>query len=226
MKRDKAFINSKLYIKDNKIYTKEKTILEFPKWYQDKELASIQEIAYIYGIFAIIIDDRYSVSIIPTLIPTVPILVNEIEKDGIEYVQFIYGKDDCLIEDISIVKHDILSYNFFESFFMYAREPWYVEYEDLVRIMDNLQYYAKSGVGDNHIASEIVSSFITRSKNDKQKFYRETQKGSYEYVELMNVYYSTLSIVHKLGGNYFKNSLVSAITQPSTKSSKLEELVK
>lgn len=224
--RDADFVQSKIYEKDGKLYVKEKTIIEFPKWYEDKELASIQEVAYIYGIFAIIIGDKYSVSVIPTLIPTIPILVNEIERDGIIYTQFVYGKDDCIIENINVVKHDILSYNFFETYFMYAREPWYVEYEDLVKIMDNLVPYAKSNVGDSHISSELVVSYITRDKSNHKKFYRQVEgKVKYEYVDLMNVYSSVFSTTNRLAGGYFTNGMVSSLVQPSKTVSKIETLV-
>ena len=226
LKRDSNFVQSNLYIKDNKVYCKEKTIIEFPKWYETKELASIQEISYIYGVFAIIIEDKYSVSTIPTLIPTSPILVNEIEREGVLYTQFIYGKDDCIIENINIVKHDILSYNFFETYFMYAREPWYIEYEDLIKIMDNLVPYAKSNVGASHISSELVISYITRDKEDHKKFYRQTDyKGEYTYVDLMNVYSSVFTTTNRLAGGYFTNGLVSSLVQPNKDISKLETLV-
>lgn len=226
MKRNASSIASKIYVKDGKIFTKEKCIIEFPKWYEDKDLASMQEVSYIYGIFAIIIGEEYSVSIIPTLVPTIPIMVTEIERDGVIYTQFIYGKDDCIVEDVKVVKEDLLSYNFFETYFMYAREPWYVEYEDLVRIMDNLVPYAKSNVGDNHISSELVVSFITRSKKNKTEFFRQSNDKEYEYVDLMNPRYSSLNNINKLGGNFLSESLVSAIMNKETKPSKLETLVR
>jgi hypothetical protein len=226
LKRNKDFISSKLYTKDGKIYCKEKCTIEFPKWYEDKELATIQDSVQFYGVFAIIIGDQYSVSIIPTLCQTTPIMVREIEREGIVYNQFIYGKDDCILDNVNVVKVEILSYNFFETYYMYARAPWYIEYEDLVRIMDNLPGYAKSNVGDNYISNEVVTSFITRSKADKKVFFRQNGTKGFEYVDLLSPYFSSLSTVNKLGGNYFTNSLVSAIVQPETSTTKLEEHVR
>lgn len=227
LKRNPSSIQNKVYIKDNKLYAKEKTIIEFPKWYLDKELGSIQEVAYVYGIFAMIIGNEYSVSVIPTLLQTSPIMVTEIEReDGVVYMQFVYGKDDCVLDDMKAVKFDVISYNFFETYFMYARVPWYVEYEDLARIMDNLPGYAKSGVGGNPIANELVSSFITRSVKDKHVFHRQDIKSSYTYVDLMSRFYSVAATVNKLGGNYMTESIVSALVQPSTKTTKLEILAR
>lgn len=226
MKRDKTFIQSKLYAKDGKIYCKEKCIIEFPKWYEEKELANIQEVAYIYGIFAIIIGDTYSVSVIPTLCAMVPIMVNEVERDGVVYTQFVFGKDDPIIDSVQVVKHDILSYNFFETYFTYARIPWYIDYEDIIRITDNLRKYGGSGVGDSYIANELVVSFITRNRKDKKLFYRQDVKDGYEYVDLMNVRYSALSTLASVSGGYYSEGLVSALVQKEKEPTKLEQLVR
>ena len=125
-----------------------------------------------------------------------------------------------------VVKHTIESYNLFETFFMRAREPWYVEYEDLVKIMDNLVPYAKSNVGDSHISSELVVSYITRDKSNHKKFYRQVEgKVKYEYIDLMNVYSSVFSTTNRLAGGYFTNGMVSSLVQPSKTVSKIETLV-
>jgi len=226
MKRDKGFIESKTYVKDNKVYTKEKTIIEFPKWYEDKELLDIQDVTYLYGIFAIIVDDRYSVSCIPTLINTTPIIIREVERaDGV-YTQFIYGKDDVLIDNLNVVKKDLLSYNLFENFFVYAKVPWFVEYEDLIKILDNLHNYAASNLGNNFIASELVTSFIARTKKDKSVFSRQDVTAEVAYVDLTNVYFSALSTLNKLGGNFFQQSLTSALVQKEEEPTRLENLVR
>lgn len=226
MKRDKDFIGSKLYREGDKLFCKEKCIIEFPKWYEDKEMATIQDVVDFYGIFAIIIGDTYSVSVIPTLVQSTPIMIKEIERDGIVYNQLIYGKDDCILNNIKVVKMELLSYNFFETFYMYARAPWFIEYEDLLRLMDNLPVYANSNVGGNFISNELTTSFITRSKMDKRIFFRQNGNKGFEYVDLMNVYYSALSTTNKIAGNYFMESMTSAIVQPEKETTKLEDLVR
>lgn len=227
MKRDPSYIQSQLYEKDGKIYTKAKTVIEFPKWFQDKGLAELKEVSYVYGIMSIQIGESYSVSVVPTLISTTPILVREVDKGGETYVQLVYGKDDCLFDNVTVVKEELLSYNFFEGFFMYAKIPWYVEYEDMLRILDNLPKYAKSKVGDSHLSNELLTSFIARSKTDKSVFYRQMgAKGSYDYVDLMSPYYSMLSTTAKISGGYFQQGLTSAIARKEKEPTKLEVLVR
>ncbi len=226
LSRDKEFIRKNLYIKDNKVYTKEKTIIEFPKWYVDKEFLDIQDVTYLFGVFAIIMGDKYSVSTIPTLINTVPIIIKEIERDGVIYTQFIYGKDDCLIDNTSVIKKKLLSYNLFENFYIYAKVPWFVDYEDLMKINDNIPKYNGSDLGRNFIATELVTSFIARSNKNKAVFYRQNPVGDADYVDLTNVYYSLSATTNKLAGNYFSESLTSAIVQKEDKPTTMENLVR
>lgn len=224
MKRDADFVRSKMYKKDDKLYCKEKAIIEYPVWYEEKGLASVQETISFYGVARVAIGDTYSVMRIPTFCVTSPITVNEVEgPDGVMYRRLMYGKDDCLLESTKVIKHAIESYYFFETYFMRAREPWFIEYEDLVAILDNLPKYGGSNVGANFIANELVTSFITRDAKVKQQFFRQNAgKGSYVYVDLMSVYYSRLNTVNKIAGNRLGDSIVSAIVQKNEGETKLE----
>lgn len=221
--RDPAYVKSQLFYKGNAIHCKEKAIIEYPVWYEDKELAKNKETVSFYGIAAIIVGDKYSVVLIPTMLVSSPIAVGEVERNGEKYRQLLFGKGDCIINSKTVVQYPLLSYTLFENFYMRTKEPWFVEYEDLVKIMDNLVPFAGSNVGDNFIANELITSFITRSAEDKKKFYREVGgKGKYVYVDLMNVYHSAIGTVNKLAGNYFSNAVTSAIVQKNKGETKLE----
>lgn len=227
MKRDPDFINSNLYIKDNKLYTKKKTIIEFPKQYGDKDLLTMEDNIFLFGVFAIIIDDKYSVSTIPTIIKTTPLVITEVVKDDeAEYIQFCYGKDAVIIENLDSIRNDILSYNVFELFYISGKIPWFLEYRDLVKLLDNMPRYADSGIGASFIANEVICSFLTRIKNDKTKFYRLDTTKPYTYVDLFNVYYSAISTLNKVAGSYFTEGLTSALVNKEKKPTRLENLVR
>jgi hypothetical protein len=226
LSRDSKAIESKLYIKDDKVYTKEKTIIEFPKWYEDKEFLDIQNVSFLYGIFAILIGDKYSVSLIPTLISTTPLMTKEVERDEEVYIQYIYGKDTPIINNTEVVKRELLSAILFDNFFIKGKVPWFIEYEDLIKIMDNLVYYAKSNLGNYNIANELVISFIARNKNNKNLFYRQKLEGDPEYINMISPFFSTRSTVAKLSSNYFRDSIVSALVQKEEEPTRLENIVR
>lgn len=210
-------------MKGDAIHCKEKCIIEYPAWYEEKGLGTTQDIVTYYGVACIIVGEKYGVMLIPTFCTSSPVAVSEVERNGIVYKQLLFGKDDCIVNNKKVVKHNIESYNFFETYYMKAREPWYIEYEDLVKIMDNMVKYAGSNVGANLIANELVTSFITRNAENKNKFFRENGgKGKYEYVDLMNVFYSPIGTVNKISGNRLNDSIVSALVQENKGETKLE----
>jgi hypothetical protein len=81
-------------------------------------------------------------------------------------------------------------------------------------------------LGDNWIANELVVSFITRYKENKAIFHRQKVDEEYDFVDLNNVYYSAISTLNKLAGNYFSESLVSALVQKEKEPTKLEMVVR
>ena len=226
MKRDAEFIKSQMYVKDNKLYCKSKTIIEFPKFYEGKNLLEMSKLTSVYGVFCTIVNDKYSVSLIPAMITTQPLIVDEVEKNDMEYYQFLYAKDSVLIDNLTVIKNKLLSYEIFNNLFMLNKMAWFLEYEDLVRLMDNLPRYADSGIGDNPISNEVIVSFVTRYKNDPMVFHRNKLKEPYMYVDLNDVYYSAKSTLNKIAGNYFNEGLISAINMKETTPTALEKLVR
>lgn len=226
LKRDPAYIAQHLTLKDGSYYTDQVTIIEFPSWFAEKGLYEVTEHTNVYGLFAIIMGEKYSVSIIPTIIYTNPLSVKEIERDGVKYTQLFYAKGDKIIETQTVVQQTFLIYDFFDTHYMQAKVPWYTEYDDLRKIMGNVSKYAASGLGDSEIANEVVTSFIARSQANKLTFYRQDASKGMTYVDLMDVRYSTLSTVNKLAGNYFEESLVSALVQKEKKPTTLENIVR
>lgn len=226
LKRDRAYIAQQLSLKDEKYVTSKRTIIEFPSWYKEKGLYDISDTTFIYGVFAIIIDDRYSVSVIPTIMSTTPVMVTEVDKDGVSYTQFHYAPGDVLLNTSKVIMQPFLVYNIFDMFFMQAKIPWFIEYLDLCKIMDNTVTYGGTNFGKSYIGNEVLTSFITRSGKDKFTFYRQDKTKGIEYVDLMDVRYSTLSTVNKIAGNYFEESLVSALVQKEKKPTTLENHVR
>lgn len=226
MKRDKTYVQTSIQKKDDGYYTTKKTIIEFPKWYQTKGLYEISDTTILYGIFAIIVDDKYSVCRIPTIMSTTPIMVKEIERDGEEYIQLFYGPGDKIINGDTVLMQPFLSYEYFNGFYMLAKVPWFVDYDDLCIIMDNTIKYAGNNLGSSYVGNEVLATFISRNPENKRQFFRMLNKSHPYYVGLMDVRYSALSTIAKQAGNYPEESLVSALINPEKKPTKLETHVR
>lgn len=226
LKRDPQTVKKCLVNKDNSYYTNKALTIEFPKWYMTKGLYVNEETHYLYGIFAVIVGDVYSVSLIPTVVTTLPIAVNEIERDGDVYIQLMYAAGSKVLESNKAIMQSFLAYDFFDGFFMQAKVPWFVEYEDLCILMNNTVSYGGTNLGVNQVNNELLCSFIARSSKDKREFFRVAPTGKAAFVDLMDVRYSSLSTVNKLAGNYFSESLVSALIQKETVPTTLEKHVR
>lgn len=224
--RDKQAISKHLTNRDGAYYTDTPLIIEFPKWYQDKELYVSESVHYLYGIFAIIVGDKYSVSQIPTVVTTSPVMVSEIDRDGEVYIQLSYGAGSKVLQSNKAIMQPFLVYNFFDGYFLQAKVPWYIAYEDLCVIMDNTVRYGNTNFGQNQTSNELITSFIARSAKDKRAFYRLAPKGQPSFVDLMDVRYSSLSTINKLAGNYFNESLVSALVHKEKQPTTLENHVR
>lgn len=226
MIRDKDYINSRLILEGGKVTTKEITMVEFPKWYADKELYIPSDTMEVFGVVCISMGDKYSVGTIPAMLNTSPLSIQEVKRGEEDYIQFVYAANSTLFNKDKVIKDTLISYTYFESFFMYAREPWYIEYEDLTRITDNLVKYAGSNVGANLALNELITAYISRSVKDKKVFHRQDQSTNYTFVELMNVFHSTQTTLSKLAGNYFSDSITSALLVKEKQPSTLERLVR
>lgn len=226
MKRDPSHIAKYLDLKDGKYITQKKMIIEFPSWYKEKGLYDISDTSFLYGIFAIIMDDVYSVSLITTVLSTSPVMVTEVEREDITYTQFHYGPGDVIVNSDTVIMHTFLVYELFDMFFMQAKIPWFIEYLDLAKILKNTVSYGGTNFGRSKTGNEVLVSFIARSSKDKFKFHRQDRKTPMTYVDLMDIRYSTLSTVNKFAGNYFEESMVSALVVKETKPTALENHVR
>lgn len=226
MKRNKDTISSHITLKDKQYITDAVTIIEFPKRYLDKDLATIGAKTYVYGVFAIIIDDTYSVSLIPSFIETSPLHIKEIVRDSIEYVQFHYGKGMPIIENNVVIRNKVYTYNILEELYLKGNVPWFIEYTDLNTIFSNMRYYADSGIGDSKVTNEIITSYIARDTQDKRLYHRLSKNKEHCFIALDDIYYATLGTVNKLSGSYFDKGMVSALVQPEKSPTNLEKIIR
>lgn len=226
LKRDQKLLRSILFEKDNKLFTKEPIKIQLPQRYIDKNLANIGQETQVYGIFSIIYKDNYSVSRIPALFTTTPITITTQVINDVDYINFNYGKNCEVISNLNVVKNKILTETIFQEFFVMGKTPWFIEYEDVIEIFNNMVTYAASDIGKNHIATELITSYIARQKDDIKKYHRTNINSQYVFAPLDDVFYSANSTLSKLAGNYFSDGIISALRQPEKQPTTLEQLVK
>lgn len=214
--RDRDYINKHITKRNGKYYSDVKCAIEYPAWYNDKGMGSMTDEVLFYGIFIIIIDDKYSVSLVPTICKSNPIVIKEVMRNGEKYIRLEFGRDDPIV-NVSVIKETLLSYNYFNNFFIRMNVPWFLNYEDRCKLQGNTVKYAGSNIGINPMINELIVSYVTRSKDNPDIFFRQTDlKGDYGYVDLMNSFYSIKTTTGKLTGSYLQDGIVSALIKKNT----------
>jgi hypothetical protein len=219
--RDPRYVLSKLIKKDNKVFTTVPAHIEIPKRFINRDLLEMKDQTYVVGVFALCMGDKYSVSLIPSMFRTVPLNIMEYKIGDVEYIKLLYAKDTCVIENTEVVRKDTLSYSIFDELLMAGKIPWYVEYEDVCKLLDGMVKYADSKVGINLFANEIIAAFVARTKDNMAVYYRtkavskdHDQRVKYDYNGIDDVFYSANNTFSKMAGNYYRNGVISALVQP------------
>lgn len=234
MKRDAKYIQFNLQqTKSDILLTKKESIIQFPKRYEQRGLAQIGSFTQVFGIYCIIMDGRYGVVSIPSMMETSPNRISEVEIDEVPYYNFHYDAGSPIIDNIKVIRKDLLIYNLMEEFILKGNIPWYIQYEDLGVLFNKAKEFADSNAGEDYAVLEAIAAYVSRSNKNRSVQIRHEIKSKKDlesmnpaYIGLYgNVFYAAPDTVSKLAGSYFQDAIVSSLVQPSNKVSHVENLL-
>lgn len=214
------------------VIAKEKCYIQVPARFSSIGLGQVGVETIIYGCYALISESgRYTVRNINALIEISPTKVETVKVGDVDYHQFEFDAYQVMIKTSNIVKRDNIIYNIFDEFLFKGKVPWYVEYEDLGKLLDTAKKFANSDVGKNQDVIEFIVSMISRNKNDRTinirhilNNYKELHNVS--YVPLSSVFYSVNTTINKLSGSYFNDGIVSALVKKTDDTSEIEKILR
>jgi len=223
----KEINNSLIAIHPCKIY--------IPEHYIGAELGNIAEETYILATYGIVVEDKYyGVSRACALMQIEPSGSNTVEIQGLKYLEFSFNKGDAVIKNLNLVKTGTLVYRVYVDIISKGKVPWYFNQEDLGFIFDTAKEHANADLHTDSALLELIASSMARQKSNKTKFFRHdnqlksvaklTHKPS--FIPLMSVSLQVVNTTSKLLGNYHSEAITSALVNPSTESSSLEELLR
>lgn len=232
LKRDPDYIKKYLSVSKDQIYTKKDMIIHIPQRYAQKSLAILGEQNYCIGIFPIIIDNRYSVMTLMSLLHLAPANIDEIVIDDVNYYTFFYESGSEFIQETQVVRDDGITFNVFDEFISQGNIPWFINYLDLANIYDTADVYADSKMPRYKYPYEILISLIARSPEDRMKLYRYilnkySDLDTYpDFTQLKSVMYMSKSTLNKLAGAYMDEGVVSALVYPNDRVERIEKLLR
>lgn len=208
--------------------------IQVPKRFEDRDLASIGNDTYIYGIYALILEDgSYTVSNIMAMVKINPFKILEVKIDEVSYYEFYFEANSIMVETTHLVRRNLLMFNVIDEFLFQGNVPWYIEYEDLGKILDTSEFHADSKVGQNFEVTELIASFLARVKENRVQYYRtsiedysDLKTNKPVFVALKSVFYSATNTLNKLAGSYFNDGVVSALVTPTQNVERIESLLR
>ena len=219
---------------DGQLLTTEACRIQVPARFSDKNLAQIGIDNYIFGIFALILEDgTYSVCNVNAMIKILPFKVIDTTINGVVYHEFYFEANSVVIANLNLVKRDVLAYNVLEELIFNGNLPWYLNYEDVGKLFDTAKKHADIAIDRNYEVLELITSMIARDANDRTKYYRTTVESENdifsrppEYVPMKSVFFSATNTLNKLAGNYFSDGVVSALVTPTREVERIESLLR
>lgn len=205
-----------------------------PARFTERDLAYVGMENHILGIYAIVVEDLYyGVSLINAMLNIDPTSMNRLKIEGDDYLEFVFAPGATVFKSTNLVKTDTIAYKIYDEMFSKGYIPWYVGYEELGRVFDSALYHAGANIGSNQEVTQLIASMVARDPTDRTKYYRtkieklsDLRTTPPVFIPLNSVEYSSTNTTNKLGGSYFSVGVVSALIDPTTRTERIEEILR
>lgn len=216
------------------VIAKKALTIQFPVRFQEIGLAQIGAKTFAFGLVAVILESgEYALLNVNAFLELGPAKIDLVKVDEVEYYSFRYEPGDVVIRTKELVRRTKLIFSAIDEFFFKGKVPYYVGYEDMGRIFDTAKKHAGTRANTSPPVIEFMAAYIARKKNDRIKFIRENANSygdfapdKLEWVPFNSVYWSRPGTVNKIAGAYFQEGIVSAIVNPSTRTEKVESILR
>lgn len=222
-KRDSEHIKKLMIDKGGKVVAGKDIVIVIPSRYENKDLLTLGTIVTTLAIFIIVDMDakKYSVHNVPVLMKLLPNLVDNGFIDDSPSKFLYFEKDEIVVPSTTIPMASHYLFDLVEEFVLNGNVPLFLNPFDLAKMFLYLRHYTGSSIGDNFLTMVIISSLLSRDKNDPTKYLRETAKtvkdfDNVTYVGFGDPTSSFPDTGNKLGGAHLKTTTVAAIVRPNT----------
>lgn len=249
--RDGSVIHEMLVeLPDHSIITKKGCKIYIPARYAEQRLAHISNEIFIFGIFAIVVDNGtpavgistdlsaapsrvYGVSNACTMLNIAPGAQRVVKSRDQSYYEFSFDPGTTLIKNSYAVMDDTLPYQMYREFIEMGKVPEFFSYEDMANIFISVVDLAGVKLGASEaILSAIASSVIKDPEELRRSFafvineIDEQLKHRYSVVPFRDVQLGATNNTAKLMGSFSDLATSSMLVNPSTRSEPMEELLR
>lgn len=202
--------------------------INVPQRYQAYDVLNITDEVSTLGIFDISINEKeYFKLVLPMIVTMKPSgqYTKKINEDP--YFVFTFQKGDEFITDRTLIKQSFILFSMFKEFIVNGNFPYFLTYEELGRLFDRSQSLCDERLNAPHAIFEMIFAHLSRDARNPNIFYRHTDmKEPPLYIGLKNVGYAPTSTTAKVIGSYLMEGLNSAIVNPATRNSEIENILR
>lgn len=205
-----------------------------PVRFSERGLAHVGVETIIVGLFAIVCENKYyGVMNVNTMIKMTPSSMLKIKIKGEDFFEFTFDAGSVVIPSLNLVRDDIVVYKIYDEVISKGHVPWYLDYETLGHIFDTAGTAAGANIGENSEVTELIVSIIARNPENKSQYYRtllstpeDLRTLPVAFIPLKSVIHGATNTTNKLTGSYWSVGAVSALVNPSTRTERIEGLLR
>lgn len=208
--------------------------IQTPVRFVEKGLSSIGVRTYIFGWAPLILESGdYAVMNACARIEINPSQMSMITIDDVDYYEFKFDAGTVVFPTDDVVQDDKIIYYIVDELIFKAKVPWFMNYDDVGKLLDSARDYADSRASEVLEVIELLASVVARAKNDERIFTRhqlKTLKSAIEdhtqFIPMDSVHLSVSGTINRIAGNYFEPAIEGALVEPSKKADNVEKILR
>jgi hypothetical protein len=219
---------------DGSVVAVKPTKIVIPERFIEKQLAEIGAETYIVGIWAQVVEDKYFAVFLGTAMFHVePTSIATVKYDGDSYLELSFDPGARILVSQEVVQDRLITYRIYDEVISKGHMPWYLGYDDRIRLLFTADKLAGVGMLSNHAMLELNAAAISRDPDNIARYYRHFVQDFKDLeqhppltIPLMSVSYGTTNTTSRLLGSYFEQGLNSSLVNPSTQVENIERLLR
>lgn len=232
--RDKVNVQKSMDIVGDELIAKQALRIAIPYRYFNRKLAVLGEMITSVIIFAVIVENKWDLMMLPTMMNLTPDETTMESLDGEDYMVLSFDKGSVISPNVNLVRVDQVAYDIYDGFYGSGYKPWFIDYHDYGKLLALSQRYADIKLGPNNIPLELTVAQTAKVANDRALSYRHSLSRGYTtglskepfIAPLQSVLFGANNLSTQLVGAYLRDGILTAMTYPSTKSEPAEELLR
>lgn len=205
--------------------------VHIPKRFVENGMAVVGEKVWTAAVMGLVIPGECYAPLLSMMdVTLVPLSIREVAIKGVQYLVLGFDKGDTIIENLDVLQDPNKPHAYYLEFNLYAKLPWYMNKDDLTSLYDYAQYECGGKVGSSPQVMRVFNSKQFRDPDNPDIEYRHSKAMLEGRAPLIVGLNNTSMLVDgtfpKLMGGYLQDNTLSAIVNPDTKVTDLEEIIK